>query len=281
MNAELLLKHFDRMSEAPDAVPRLRQFILDLAVRGKLMKQNPTDEPASILLQRIRAEKGKLEMVRRLKNPVTAAPIGNDEEAFEAPPGWCWTRLATISNKIHYGFTASASQLIKDVRMLRITDIQNNMVDWDSVPGCQIAPDDVAQHKLKRGDILIARTGGTIGKTFLVDHVPVTAVFASYLIRVQGSSELYDQYLKRFFESPVYWRQLEDGSRGAGQPNVNGQTLGRMCVPLPPLPEQYRIVAKVEELMALCDQLEAAQTERERRRRQLLESVLHAFVESS
>ena len=109
----------------------------------------------------------------------------------------------------------------------------------------------------QKGDILVARTGGTIGKSFLAQDVPVAVVFASYLIRVQGSHEIYDRYLKLFLESPIYWIQLQDGSRGAGQPNVNGQTLGKMLVPLPPLAEQHRIVAKVDELMALCDQLEA------------------------
>jgi type I restriction enzyme S subunit len=183
--------------------------------------------------------------------------------------------LATISRKIHYGYTASANKLLKDVRLLRITDIQNNAVDWASVPGCEISGRDIDQYKLEQGDILIARTGGTIGKTFLVKHAPVTAVFASYLIRVQGTSELYDQYLKLFLESPAYWKQLQDGARGAGQPNVNGQTLGRMVVTIPPLAEQHRIVAKVEELMALCDQLETQLTNTQSETRHLLESILH------
>jgi len=102
----------------------------------------------------------------------------------------------------------------------------------------------------------------------------VTAVFASYLIRVQGSANLYDQYLKLFIESPVYWRQLEDGSRGAGQPNVNGQTLGRMIIPLPPVAEQHCIVAKVEKLLALCNRLEAQLTSTQTESRRLLEAVL-------
>ena len=106
----------------------------------------------------------------------------------------------------------------------------------------------------------MARTGGTVGKTYLVQDVPVVAVFASYLIRIQGSSALLDRYLKLFLESPTYWVQLEEGARGAAQPNVNGQTLGRMVVSVPPLAEQRRIVAKVDQLMALVDKLEAQLT---------------------
>src|SRR5258708_6552240 len=106
-------------------------------------------------------------------------PIEIDQGRFPMipPAGWILARLAAISRRIHYGYTASADVALKDVRMLRITDIQENAVDWPSVPGCLIEPDSVEQYRLQKGDILIARTGGTIGKTFLVGDVPLTAVF--------------------------------------------------------------------------------------------------------
>jgi type I restriction enzyme, S subunit len=281
MNPAQLLARFDRISDAPNAIPHLRQFILDLAVRGKLVEQDPMDEPASELLERVRAEKARLAKECKSKRQASAPQIGDEELPFPAPFGWCWERLATISRRIHYGFTASANRSLSDVRLLRITDIQNNLVDWSSVPGCEISLRETAQYRLHRGDILIARTGGTIGKTFLVGEIPVVAVFASYLIRVQGSSEIYDRYLKLFLESPAYWTQLQDGARGAGQPNVNGQTLGRMIVTVPPIAEQHRIVAKVDELMALCDRLEAVQAERERRRDRLAVASLHRLNQPS
>lgn len=277
MNPEQLLAHFDCISDAPDAIPRLRRFILDLAVRGKLVEQDPKDEPASELLKRIQAKKARLVTEGKIRKQESARLIDEEELPFDIPPGWCCTRLATISTRIHYGFTASANQSNKAVRLLRITDIQNNSVDWSSVPGCEISEREVDQYKLERGDILIARTGGTIGKTFLVGEMPVIAVFASYLIRVQGASELDDQYLKLFLESSVYWKQLQDGARGGGQPNVNGQTLGQMTVTLPPLAEQHRIVVKVDELMALCDRLEAAQAERESWRDRMTAASLHCL----
>ncbi len=183
--------------------------------------------------------------------------------------------MSAISLRIHYGFTASATDAETGVRLLRITDIQNNSVDWASVPCCDAAPSETDPYLLQAGDILIARTGGTIGKSFLVGEVPLRAVFASYLIRVQPSTEFFNGYLKRFFESSLYWKQLQDGSRGTGQPNVNGQTLGLMTVPIPPLAEQHRIVAKVDELMALCDRLGAAQKDRELRRDRLTASSIH------
>lgn len=275
MNPSLFLAHFTPISDAPDAIPRLRLFILDLAVRGKLVEQNREDEPASELLKRIQAEKMRLMKDGEIRKQEPLPRIEEEELQFLAPPGWSWARLATISRKIHYGFTASANPSLKKVRLLRITDIQNNQVDWPSVPGCEISECEVDQYKLQQGDILIARTGGTIGKTFLVTQIPVTAVFASYLIRVQKSSEFYDRYLKLFLESPVYWKQLQAGARGGGQPNVNGQTLGKITVAIPPVAEQLRIVAKVDELMELCDRLEAARVERDSRRNLLTAASIH------
>ena len=279
MNADRLFALYDRVAEAPDAVGRLRRFVLDLAVRGKLVKQDPADEPASELLKRISAEKARLVKAGEIRNPKKIPVIDTNELPFDPPRGWEWTRLLEISRKIHYGYTASANRMIESVRLLRITDIQDNRVDWFSVPGCEIEEKVLPKFKLERGDdVLIARTGGTIGKSFLVQDVPVTAVFASYLIRIQGSHEIYDRYLKLFLESPAYWTQLRDGARGAGQPNVNGQILGKITVPLPPLVEQHRIVAKVNELMALCDRLEEARTAREDTRDGLTKASLTRLV---
>lgn len=262
MNAARLLEYFDRIAEAPDAISRLRKFILDLAVRGKLVEQDPNDEPASELLKKIGFRH------------TTGGAFEDGFPRYLLPVGWVWSTLQSLSDKIHYGFTASADKSCKKVRLLRISDIQNNGVDWTTVPGCVIDEKDVERYKLESGDILIARTGGTIGKTFLVESAPVVSVFASYLIRVKASKELFGKYVKFFLESPVYWTQLYDGARGAGQPNVNGQTLGKLAIPLPPLAEQHRIVAKVDELMALCDRLEASQAKRESRRDRLASASL-------
>ena len=263
------------MTARADQVKHLRQTILNLAVRGKLVEQDPADEPALELLNRIEAEKARLVEAREIRKPMRMPVLDTNELPFNPPHGWAWTRLFEISRKIHYGFTASANRMVEAVRLLRITDIQDNSVDWLSVPGCEIEENVLPKFRLERGDVLIARTGGTIGKSFLVQDVPVTAVFASYLIRIQGSHEVYDRYLKFFLESPAYWTQLRDGARGAGQPNVNGQTLGRMAVPVPPLAEQHRIVSRVDDLLALCDRLENGLGAADGTRGRLLESLLH------
>jgi type I restriction enzyme, S subunit len=238
----------------------LRKSILTLAVQGKLVSQDPKDEPASNLISKCAEEKSRLVAARIIKEKEEAEPITYNELPFEVPTGWEWVRLSSITRRIHYGYTASAKADLKAVRLLRITDIQKNSVQWSSVPGCDIAQEDVAQYQLEHGDILVARTGGTVGKSYLVQEVPLVAIFASYLIRIQGCTSIFDRYLKLFLESPTYWVQLVEGARGAAQPNVNGQTLGRMVISVPPFAEQRRIVAKVEQLMALVDELEAQLT---------------------
>ena len=109
---------------------------------------------------------------------------------------------------------------------------------------------------LKKNDILFARTGGTVGKSFLVQDVLCEAIYAGYLIRTHYNSEkLVPQYLKFFMESNLYWEQLKEGTIATAQPNCNGKTLSKMLIPLPPLAEQKRIVAAIEKILPLCEKL--------------------------
>ena len=237
-------------------IKKLRELILELAVRGKLVLQDPNDESASELLRRIQAEKTKLIAAGKIKKDRPLPPITDKEKPYELPREWEWVRLGDISSNVQYGYTDSANPLSRDVLFLRITDIQDNSVNWASVPGCSIPIQDAESYALENHDIVIARTGGTIGKSFLVTGLEQKAVFASYLIRIGNLSSTSAEYKKVFLVSILYWKQLVASSMGTGQPNVNGTALKNLLFSLPPLAEQHRIVAKVDELMALCDQLE-------------------------
>lgn len=252
-----LLGQFDLIAQAPNGVPRLRELILTLAVQGKLAPQDPSDEPASALLERIRAEKARLVKDGKIRKEKPLAEIAENEKPFVLPARWEWVRLGQIASRVQYGYTASADHSVLSPKLLRITDIQNDQVNWASVPGVQAGQQDLSGYFLESGDLLIARTGGTIGKTYLVTSAPVSSVFASYLIRVSPLSGVAPSYLKIFASSALYWSQLLASSMGTGQPNVNGTALSELVVPIPPIAEQSRIVARVQELMALCDVLEA------------------------
>ena len=278
MSNDWFFEKFALIADAPGAVERMRALVLSLAISGVLVEQREGDGHADELLADIIQE--KIQRSKNLQTTDISTSASDNEQVFKIPNRWCWTQLGKIAIRIQYGFTASADPSISEIRMLRITDIQNNRVDWSLVPGCQIEEGEATKYLLIPDDILIARTGGTIGKSFIVPDAPVKAIFASYLIRITPPREILADYLKRFLESPFYWMQLRQMSAGTGQPNVNGQSLGRLSIPLPPLAEQKRIVAKVEELMGICDALEAQQQERESRKSVLVRASLSRFAES-
>jgi type I restriction enzyme S subunit len=133
---------------------------------------------------------------------------------------------------------------------LRITDIQDDHVDWNSVPYCKIASSDLPKYRLGSGDIVFARTGATTGKSFLVDDPP-ESVFASYLIRLRLlDKDLAPEFVALFFQTAGYWQSIKDGSAGSAQGGFNASKLGALSIPYPPLPEQRRIVGILDEAFA-------------------------------
>ena len=173
-----------------------------------------------------------------------------DEQPYKLPDSWVWVRLGDIIDNIKYGYTAS-SQENGDAKLLRITDIQNDEVNWDTVPYCQISEEEFKTYQLKVRDILIARTGGTIGKTFLIKEIPknLKSVYASYLIKFYPNKNISEIYLKNYFSTDLYWKLLKMKSRGTGQPNVNSPSLQALLIPLPPLEEQQEIVRVLDEVL--------------------------------
>ena len=256
---------------------KLKQAILQEAIQGKLTadwrKANPDVEPASKLLQRIQAEKDQLIAEKKIRKEKPLPEIPPEEIPFEIPKGWEWCYLIDTSSQIHYGFTASADTSQTDIRLVRITDIQDGQVDWPSVPGCLCSENELDKYRLCDGDLLIARTGGTVGKSYLVNSLSAVAVFASYLVRVVPASPDLAQYIYLFFGSPCYWGQITDVARG-DQPNVSGSKLKRLILPLPPFAEQAAIVERVEALMSTCSELETEIEHSRNNADNLLQAVL-------
>ena len=177
------------------------------------------------------------------------------EVPFEVPMGWVWTEIAEIASSISYGVSESAKTSGK-YRLLRITDIQDGKVSWESVPFTDYPEEKAKSFELSDGDILFARTGATVGKSYLVESAPNNAIYASYLIRIQYSNLISSQYIKYFFESGYYWEQISSSSVGVGQPNVNGSSLGKLKIPLPPVAEQKRITIEAQRWISIIDELE-------------------------
>ncbi len=164
---------------------------------------------------------------------------------------WPLVKLNSVSERIDYGLTASAIDKKDGPRFLRITDMQDDAVDWSTVPSCECSSREYEENKLAAGDIVFARTGATTGKSYLVRELSEPVVFASYLIRVRASKKIDPIYLSYFFKSPMYWRQIKIMANGAAQPGVNSSKLKELEIPLPPLPEQKRIAIILDKVDAI------------------------------
>lgn len=206
----------------------------------------------------------------------------DEEVPFEIPQGWEWERWGNISQSIQYGYNAPALEH-GAIKIVRISDIQENCVLWDNVPYCQIEENDIDTYLLKVNDILFARTGGTVGKSFLVEEVPERAIYAGYLIRTRYSSLLNPHYMKLFMESQLYWEQLKNGTIATAQPNCNGKTLAKMLLPIPPTKEQDRIVGKLTQLSSFLNNYTLCQERlnllNEEIKEQLKKSILQEAIQ--
>ncbi len=273
MNPELLLAHFDRISDAPDAIPRLRRFILDLAVRGKLVEQDPHDEPGSTLLKRIQIKKAEITQDGAARKERLIPLLAENDLPFCLPSNWRWSQLAEIGF-INPRNTSEDSLLSSFVPMPRISAeygvaSTHEVRPWGDIKSgyTHFAEGDAALAKItpcfENGKSTIFRglTGGIGAGTTELHVIRPVIVSAEYILI----------FLKcpHFIESGI---SRMTGT--AGQKRVPTEYFAYSPFPLPPIAEQRRIVAKAEELMALCDQLETAKDDRERRRDRLTASSL-------
>ncbi|MDD4650865.1 MAG: restriction endonuclease subunit S [Methanothrix sp.] len=190
------------------------------------------------------------------------------------PRRWAFAKLGEICRDTQYGWTTSAAKE-GNLHLLRTTDITSGVIDWDTVPFCREEPPNIKKYLLRDGDIVISRAG-SVGHSHLVKN-PERSIFASYLIRFEPL--IHEKYLYYFLKSPDYWKAISEKSLGIAVPNVNASKLKQIQVPIPPLAEQHRIVARIEELFSHLDAgvlaLQRAKAQLQRYR----QAVLKAAVE--
>ena len=263
MNCDRLHILIERAADAPEALPRLRQFVLDLAVRGKLVDQDSNDEPAVELLKQIAAEKARLMQSGLLRKRKPPAPI--DSKPFSLPEGWIWTRLREI--------TSDRGQVKPDSEFTYI-----DVSSIDSITGTiaktqklQAANAPSRARKIVRlGDVIYSCVRPYLKNVAIIesefDPLPIASTAFAIL---NGHGLVNPHYLWLLLRSSFMTNQVEKYQRGQAYPAINDSDFSLLPTPLPPLAEQHRIVAKVDELMTLCDQLEEARLNREDRRDQL------------
>jgi type I restriction enzyme, S subunit len=269
MNSAQLLTHFHRLAEAPDAVPRLRHFIFDLAVRGKLVPQDPKDEPAAKLLQRIQAEKERLVKEGKLKKTEPASPAKDSDCPLRLPTGWVAARLQSLCLSVTDGDHLPPPKAEVGVPFLVIGNVRDQTIQF---AGCRHVEDSYYNsldpiRRPKKGDLLYTLVGSYGIPVLVRDDRPFCVQRHIGILRPSETVDV--EFLGRALSSEFVFEQATTCATGIAQKTVPLSGLRKMIIPLPPLAEQRRIVAKVTELMGLCDRLEAAQADREQRRDRL------------
>jgi type I restriction enzyme S subunit len=263
MNTERLLANYESIADAPVAIPRLRLFVLDLAVRGKLVPQDPTDLPASELLKRIAKEKAKLVEAGIRKPRVISA--ASHELPFALPSHWTTASLDQLSpySLIDGDWIETKDQSeIGTVRLIQLADVGvGKFLNKSARFVTEATSVRLNCTRLVPGDVLIARLPSPIGRACLFSDIGQPAITAVDVAILRLDQNLDPAFLVLSLNAPPTRRQIEAYGKGTTRFRVSTGDLKTVILPIPPLAEQHRIVSKVDELMALCDRLEAARTE--------------------
>jgi type I restriction enzyme S subunit len=262
----------------------LNQAILQEAVQGKLVPQNPNDEPATKLLKRIKTEKATLRKAQgKVKTEKPLTPIKPSEIPFEIPESWVWCRLGEIAKNVEYGTSQKAEMTSEHIPVLRMNNIQSGKIDCTNLKYVSNLIDDLPKLFLVDGDMLFNRTNSyeLVGKTAIYRGTNNSMTFASYLIRVQYDENVIPEFVSNYVNSPICREtQLEpEIIQQNGQANFNGTKLQNILFPLPPLPEQTRIVAEIEKQLAKTKQLKEHIIASQQATEQLLKALLHQAFE--
>jgi type I restriction enzyme, S subunit len=285
MNAERLLQHFDRVAEAPNAIAHLRRFILDLAVRGKLVDQDPNDEPASELIKQIQEEKEKLLQTSVIKKIERFEQSKLTDLQFTAPTGWQVLPMSWLARKLGAGSTPLGGKSVyqnEGIPFLRSQNVHNDGLKLDDVA---LIPESVHNRMsgthIKENDILLNITGASIGRCSLVPNSFKEGNVSQHVAIIRFFIPEMREFIHLSLISPFFQKLIDNVQVGVSREGLSMQSLKLFPMLIPPLAEQHRIVAKVDELMGLCDRLESAQQIRESQRDRLVAASLHHLNQSA
>lgn len=279
-----LSEHLPLIASAPDGIQKLRSLILELAVRGKLLRQDPNDEPASKLLFEIENERHRLDKAGVRKKTKSAPTIDFENQDFAIPDSWAWVSLATLLERMSNGYSGRQSKVETPYPLTRIETISKGEVNFNKTGYCvDIGNEEVQKFRLYPGDILLSH----INSDF---HVGKTALYTEDRLLIHGINLLllrpFPICSSSYIDLAINWRRLNGyflriAQHAIGQSSINKSKLSQVPIPLPPISEQHRIVAKVDELMVLCDRLESEQNDSAAAHAQLVETLLCTLTQST
>ena len=275
---ELLEQHFDTAFAAPDGIKKLRELILTLAMQGKLVPQDPNDPPASQLLKEIEAEKSRLWRDGKIKAPNPLPEITQEEKAYVLPQGWKWVRFGNIAQH-NSGKTLDKGRNTGQSRnYITTSNLYWGRFELDSVRQMLIREDELEKCTARKNDLLICE-GGEAGRAAVWNY-ETDVCFQNHIHRARLYGDIDPYFAYRFFEKLNATREIEKHRKGVGISNMSSKALASIAFPLPPPPEQHRIVAKIDQLMARCDELERLRGEREQKRRSVHAAALKQLLDA-
>ncbi|MBF0132381.1 MAG: restriction endonuclease subunit S [Magnetococcales bacterium] len=261
MTPEIFFANFGHLAGTPGAVKRLRKLILQLAVQGKLVPQDPNDEPASVLLEKIAAEKARLVKEGQIRQPKPLPPIKPEEVPFELPGGWEWCRFGDYITELctgPFGSLLHKSDYVSGgIPLINPSNIKDQLIDEDEDISVtkEMAQSKLSSYILNSGDVVLGRRG-EMGHCALVTTREHGWICGTGCFFIRMSDEVARDYILLLFRTHLVRSHLQGESVGTTMTNLNHRILVSMVIGIPPLPEQRRIVERVDQLTALCDRLE-------------------------
>lgn len=243
-------EHFDTLFTTEASIDALKQTILQLAVMGKLVSQDPNDEPASELLKRIAQEKAQLVKDGKIKKQKPLPPISDEEKPFELPDGWEWVKLGNILHDIKYGTSQKCDYNISGYPVLRIPNIVKGIIDLTDIKYGALTDSELKDLTLNENDLLFIRSNGStniVGQSTLVQHDLKDHAYAGYIIRVRLHNKYINaRYINMVMKTNLIREQIEGPIRTTtGVKNINSNELMGLLVPLPPKNEQGIIIKQI------------------------------------
>ena len=256
--SQFLFSHFEDLYTVKENITELRKAILQLAVMGKLVPQDPNDLPAIKLLKEIEAEKKRLVKAGKINQPKPLPGIKPEEEPYELPEGWEWVQfenVVDIGSGVAKGRNLAGKNVIS-IPYLRVANVQRGFLDLDEIKKIEIADNEVDKYSLRFGDLLITEGGDwdKVGRACIWREEISLCVHQNHIFRARKFfHEQNEVWLEKYLNSPIARIYFAGASKQTTNLASINKTQLRSCpVPIPPLPEQHRIVAKIDQLMALC-----------------------------
>ena len=279
-----LVRHFDLIAQAPGGVARLRELILTLAVQGKLVPQDPNDEPASELLKKIQTEKDRLISEGKIKRDKPSPKISLDDTPFVIPDSWSWIQLSGLAEQITKGTTPTTfghSYTAAGINFVKIENIDRGRLNLERMTEfiSHETHEIMGRSQLAAGDVLFS-IAGTIGKTAVVLEGDLPANTNQALAIIKGAAKHVNQQFLLYALDSFVSDQVKAKARGGAMNNISLGDLSDLQISIPPLSEQSRIVTRIEELMQLCDALEASGQLEAQQHAQLVGTLLGTLTQS-